>query len=452
MSAKRQRQPRQRQTQSFVGCLRKFLTPDLYKQAHQAAPHARSDQRWNVQPLLLALLFMTWAAGDSQPERFHTARAFLLVLTPKRRRPGKTVQGFQQALRRLPMPVLRVVAAGLRQRFLVLFDRVLDLDGFRPFGCDGTRLECPRTPELEQRLGQAGKKNSAPTVWVTAIVHLSTGLLWSWWIGKGTASERSHLLRLLGTLPARALLVADAGYVGYTLAAALMASQVSFLIRVSSQITLYTDAAVATPLARWQEGLVYYWPKAEQKAEQLPLLLRLVRVPARQRKHDVWLLTNVLESRRLPAAQAAQFYKMRWGNEGFFRTYKRTLKKVKLVSRSVALVHREVEGSLLAVQLLLAQGTLALGLLVRRGALSSPRQVLRELRRELEQRLGRRGLSYLERLLQAQRERRQRTSSKEKRVWPRRKPHKAPKPPPILTLDNEQKALIAKLLHASKAA
>src|SRR5262249_20165783 len=37
------------------------------------------------------------------------------------------------------------------------------------------------------------------------------------------------------------------------------------------------------------------------------------------------------------------------------RTYKRTLGKVKLVGRTVKQVHREAEGSLLAVQLLLAQ-------------------------------------------------------------------------------------------------
>jgi hypothetical protein len=395
---------------------------------------------------------MTWCQGDSQAERFETARAFVIVLTPKRRRPGHTVQGFQHALRRLPMPALRAVATGLRQRFLILFRHVLDLHGFRPFGCDGTRLECPRAAELEQRLSRAGKKDSAPTVWVTALVHLSTGLLWSWRIGKGTASERGHLLRLLHTLPERALLVADAGYTGYAVAAALIVAQVAFLIRVSSQATWYHVAPTPTPVQTWRDGLVYYWPQHEQRAGQPPLLVRLLRVPARRRKNDVWLLTNVLDSAALPTDQAAAFYKMRWENEGFFRTYKRTLRKMKLVSRSVALVHREVEGSLLAVQLLLAQGTLALGTLVRRGTMSSPRQVLRELRRELEQRLGPQAQSYLKRLAQAQRERRPRTSAKEKRVWPRRKPHKAPKPPQILTLTDEQKALLAQLLERSKVA
>ena len=59
---------------------------------------------------------------------------------------------------------------------------------------------------------------------------------------------------------------------------------------------------------------------------------------------------------------AAKFY--RWsvaGNEGLFRTYKRTLKKFKLASRSVKLIHRELEGSLLAPgKILLAHADLAL--------------------------------------------------------------------------------------------
>jgi IS5 family transposase len=55
-------------------------------------------------------------------------------------------------------------------------------------------------------------------VWVTAFVHLGTGLLWSWRLGPGNADERQHLLQLLHTLPARALIIADAAYMGYELA------------------------------------------------------------------------------------------------------------------------------------------------------------------------------------------------------------------------------------------
>ncbi len=114
-------------------------------------------------------------------------------------------------------------------------------------------------------------------------------------------------------------------------------------------------------------------------------MCRLIRVQAKgQTKHDVWLLTNVLSPQRLPAKTAAKFYRWRWRNEGLFRTYKRTLKKVKLASRTVRLIHRELEGSLLALQILLAHADLALRPEGTIGELAvSPRKVLIEIRQEI---------------------------------------------------------------------
>lgn len=428
---------------SFVDCLREFLTPALWKQAHGQRLSQRRSSRWSTQPLVLVLLLMTWCCGDSQPERFETAKAFCVVCLPKRRRPGRTVQGFQKALAKVPMGVLRTIAAGIRQTLAArLAGRWFDA-GFIGIGCDGSRVECPRTTELEQRLGQAGKHGSAPTLWVTALVHLRLGVPWAWRLGKGTASERSHLLQMLPLLPAAALLVADAGYFGFALAKQLVEQQVCFLLRMSSNVTLYTVEQVA--LERYREGLVYYFPGQKQQREK-PLLLRLIRIRGKKQQ-DVWLLTNVLQGGRLSAASAATFYRWRWENEGQFRAYKRTLAKVKMVSRSVRLVHREAEGSLLALQLMLAQGVLALRPAARdeKEAVCSPRKVLLAIRQELYGLLRRGHAKYYERLQQAKRERRERTSAKAIRPWPRRKPHKAPKPPQLLKLTTEQKALIARL-------
>src|SRR5439155_14436213 len=124
------------------------------------------------QPLVLVLLVLTWAAGDSLAERFETARAFAAISLPKRRRPGRTAQGFRAALARTPMAVLRAVAAGVRRCLPLTLAGGWRVGGFVPLGCDGTRLACPRTAELERRLGRAGKPGSAPAVWLTALVHL----------------------------------------------------------------------------------------------------------------------------------------------------------------------------------------------------------------------------------------------------------------------------------------
>ncbi|MCI0356493.1 MAG: IS4 family transposase [Acidobacteria bacterium] len=421
------------QGKGLLDCLREFLTPAVWKQAQMARGSHRSS-RWSTQPLVLVLLLMTWCCGDSQAERFETARAFCVVCRPNRRRPGKTVQGFQKALARLPMSVLRTLAAAVRHQLRATLD--LLTDGFVVLGCDGSRLECPRSAELEQRLEPAGKDQAAPTIWVTAVVHLRTGLLWAWRLGRGTASERGHLLQLLRVLPKAALLVADAGYHGFPLAQALVAQQIAFLIRMSSAVRLYVDAD--TPLERYREGLVWYWPQKSERQGVVPLRLRLIRVRSRKKRGDVWLLTNVLKAQRLPAATAARYYRWRWENEGLFRTYKRTLAKVKLGSRTLRLIHREAEGSLLATQLLLAQGVRA------RSASCSPRKVLLAIRAAIVGRRGRR--SFRQGLVAAGREQRPRSTPKVRRVWPRRKEHKPPKPPQLRTLSPRQKALIVRLL------
>jgi hypothetical protein len=166
----------------------------------------------------------------------------------------------------------------------------------------------------------------------------------------------------------------------------------------------------------------------------------------------VFSLYNVLDEDRLPRRTAGKFYRWRWRNEGLFRAYKRTLGKVKLMSRTVAQVHREAEGSLLATQLLLAQGALALpAKATGQGVLPSVRKVLLEIRAEIRNVTGmylgpRQATSYFERLARAHwRERRQR-SGKVRRRWPGRKDHKPPGPPKILKMGTILKDKAAKTL------
>ena len=126
---------------------------------------------------------------------------------------------------------------------------------------------------------------------------------------------------------------------------------------------------------------------------------------------------------------------------------------MKLASRTVRLVHRELEGSLLAVQLMLAQAALKLHPCTSvwdEPVMASPRRVLLEIRREIrDASLSRRRPAFAQRLTRATRERRPRTSSKAVREWPRRKPHKPPRPPQLHTLTDEQKALRDQLLGAA---
>jgi hypothetical protein len=469
--------------QSFLECFGYFLTPQVWKQAQQAARHRRA-WRWQPQPLIFVLLVMTWYAGDSLPERFETARAFYVALHQRRQRPGKTFAGFEKALGKLPLPVLRAVVHAVRCRIAQVFaDRFL-VDGFIPLGCDGSRLACPRAQELEQRLAVRKKKRqrqkavptcpqtpalepgpgpskdkettkaapAAPQIWVTAVVHLGLGVLWSWRLGKGTANERQHLRYLVETLPRLALVIADAGYVGYELLTALQAAGLSFLIRVSSRAPLYAPERLG--LGRFHEGRVYYWPSWAQAQDLPPIPVRLLRI--RSVKTDVWLLTNVLDAERLPRQTASKFYRWRWRNEGLFRTYKRTLGKVKLMSRTVAQVHREAEGSLLATQLLLAQGALALRTTATvQTVLPSARKVLLEIREEIRNVTGmylgpRQRKTYLQRLAQARWRKRHQRSAKVRRPWPGRKDHQPPGRPKILKMGTILKDKLVKTLTAGE--
>ena len=86
------------QPRSLIDFVRQFLTPSVWKQARQSVPRKRGPPRWDLQPLVLIMMAMTWAAGDSQPEKFVTARGFYVACYHARKRPGKTLEGFQKAL------------------------------------------------------------------------------------------------------------------------------------------------------------------------------------------------------------------------------------------------------------------------------------------------------------------------------------------------------------------
>ena len=132
------------------------------------------------------------------------------------------------------------------------------------------------------------------------------------------------------------LLVCDAGYVSYELIRTLLGQGCSFLIRLSSQAQLYSDAGVE--VATFHEGQFWYWTDTAEKADKPPLRVRVIRVASRKRKNDVWLVTDVLDPQLLSAKSAGRLYRMRWESECFFKTYKRVVKDISLVSETTEMV------------------------------------------------------------------------------------------------------------------
>jgi len=433
----RRRKPWPDSRKNWFECQRQFLTPAFWRALHQIAGKVEG-LRWTLTATLMFGMMMVFFTAPSVHERFAEAREVWTVLYPHRRRVGKTVAGWLQALQRIGRPVLKRMAEQLRPRIAMMLADAWTVDGWAPFAGDGSRLALPGTEALQRAFGDGN--GETVNMWVTSLVHVGTGVPWAWRLGKGTASERDHLRHLLPTLPPQALVLADAGFTSYELWTAMQQRGQAFLIRLSSGCHFYVDYEVRP---NFREGIAYLWPTRQQKSP--PLKLRLIRIPGKKdgHKHDVWLATNVLESTKLPRATAAKLYRMRWEQEVFYRSLKCTLGQTKLASRTVKQVVREAELAMVATQLLLAQAAWAMirqGKTVRASAAKAVQLFRREMRHLL--RHGKLRSGCLERLGQATREYRpHRTSSKANRATP--KPYKVPGPPNFNRITDDVKAAIA---------
>lgn len=235
---------------------------------------------------------------------------------------------------------------------------------------DGSRVSTPRTEANEKafRAKNYGKSQSAkyrkkksknkrkknrakaetvtPQIWITLIWHMGLRLPWAWKLGPSNSSERAHFQALLAKhkFPENTLFCADAGFTGYDFWQSIIEKKHCFLIRVGSNVRLLTKLGY---YAREREGIVYVWPDAAARKLQEPLILRLIHLKGE--RGDVFLLTNVLNSRRLSDAQASRLYKLRWGIELQFRTLKQTFGRHTLRSRTPDRALAELEWSLLGL-------------------------------------------------------------------------------------------------------
>ena len=229
----------------------------------------------------------------------------------------------------------------------------------------------------------------------------------------------------------------------------MILANVSFLIRMSSNATFYSETN--EPLEEFREGIVYYWPKTQQEEGKPPL--RGTIDADSQRAATRWTCGCSRTWRirqQLSLETAATCYRWRWENEGFFRTYKRTLKKVDADEPDVA-AGASRGGSLDDRHAVVALPRCVGHAAPRRRTPSGDVQPSGRAVGGASRHLGTQGIHepFSERIARAQREQRVRTSAKQKREWPRRKPHTAPHPPILLRLTDEQKIKIQKHLQAA---
>ena len=94
-------------------------------------------------------------------------------------------------------------------------------------------------------------------------------------------------------------------------------------------------------------GIVLCWPKDKMNSGAKPLRLRLVKVKIGKTK--MWMLTSVLNRKKLSNKKIIKYYKMRWGVEVEFRGLKQTIDKRNLRCRNSDRVYVELDWSIRAM-------------------------------------------------------------------------------------------------------
>jgi hypothetical protein len=287
------------------------------------------------------------------------------------------------------------------------------------------------------------KKANTPQMWLTLLWHVGTGLPWAWRIGPTGSSEREHWREMLPEAPEAALMVADAGFIGYEYARAVLDSGRNLLLRVGSNVRLLRKLG----WTKESEGTVYLWPDRAAEKQQPPLVLRLV--VAMGGKHPVYLVTNVFRN-RLSDAQVVDVYRRRWGIELYFRHLKQTFQRRKLRSTSADNALVELEWSLLGLwgMALYAQAELvAQGIDPQQQSVAGVLRVFRRMLRDYLHPVERhRSLRAL--LRRALRDRYVR-KNKASRDYPRKKQPDPPAGPPEIKLANATQVRRARELRTA---
>jgi Transposase DDE domain len=387
---------------------------------------ASRKQRWTTRMLVVGALFTAWETAVAITDRFHAVCRAIAALWPTRRQPGKSYSGFMKALRRESPGLLSLLVLHLRGHVRRLAQSVPDcwkIGHWAVFGVDGSRIECPMTDANEKAFGTAGKKNTGPQQFLTAIFHVATGLIWAYRRGDARSSERAHLLEMMDSLPPQAMLLADAGFTGYGLLRSILAGGRSFLIRVGSNVHFLTGLGFQCERCG---NIVYLWPEKVQKQSLPPLALRLITLPGGK----MHLLTNVHDMALLSDEQAEAMYRKRWGIELIYRSLKQTMGRRRMRCASPANAAVELDWAVMALWML---GLLSVSRIIEAGhsplqwsVAKSLRAVRRSLRTAGNLRGRHREPSLATALASARLDCYVRGGSKKARHWP----HKKHEPPP----------------------
>jgi hypothetical protein len=371
-------------------------------------------------------ILLGWEEAAQLDQGFDHVREYLEGMYP-RWKLGTSYSGWVKALLAWSPQLLPAVQQRLRSEVQRIAGPHWKYRDWVLLAADGSRLECPRSEANEKELGCAGKERTTPQLMLTTLYHLTTGLPWAYAVGPGTESERRQLEALLPHLPPDTLLLTDAGFASYELCASLLEARRHFLLRVGSNVRLLTELGWNVEI---QGQTVYLWPQDRQKQGQPPLVLRLIVLPADQ--ESIYLITD-LPADTLSDEEAGTVYRMRWGVEVLYRSYKRTMDHHKMRSRTPATCREELQWTLIAywlMALMTVEPVVAAGKLPTDWSPAQSRNTLRKALRGVL--AGKRAEEPLRaQLARAVKDQYVRHRPKKARNWPHKKREKPPGPPKI---------------------
>jgi hypothetical protein len=396
-------------------------------------------------------LFMALAGAGTMQEGFECARECVTALYFKRKRCGKTLAGYTKAMSRFPLAFFARVRREMQKNLKAHHINAARIGRWNAFAIDGSKQNIPRTRKHELKYGLVTKGTAkgagAPQCQVVAAVAMGKNVMWDWECDSALVGEREMALKIIARLPAFALSVLDAGFLGYDWAKAIQAMNQYFLVRVGANVRLWVEGLNKTMAAEWKDGEVWLWPDGKHK--HAPLVLRLIRIEtkakASRKKSEMWLVTNVLEKSKLTREEAAVLYQKRWrANECTFRDWKMTLDETKLDSRTPEMTQREQELGLCAMQLLQVATWIARkqsrkeARCNRNVSVAKAQRIWRKAARDLAARRSTKG--FKAKLVACAGDDYIRKSKKVRRAWPERKAHESPKAPILRRLAKRLKA------------
>jgi hypothetical protein len=336
-----------------------WLPPGLLAQADEGA-NSR-DRIYNVRRTFFGFLYQVLNPDCPCREVVRQIQALLALGAAWGVDAGSSA--WCQARARLPwdiLPRLRCAVAARAEQTAGLWR------GLRVKVIDGTSTSLPDTTKNQHAYPQPGSQKPGcgfPVLKLVGVFSLATGVLLDYAKGNKHHHELNLLQKLMDQFKTGDLVLGDRGFNAYTLLALLLwrGAQSLFRLHQSRPADLRKGKRLGKNdrLMVWRKPQLWQRPRYLSQAiwKRIPqeLTVRVVRfslaVPG-FRSQSVTLVTTLLDPVAYPAEALARLYARRWQIELWFRDLKTSMGMEVLRCKSPKMVHKELEMSFIAYNLI----------------------------------------------------------------------------------------------------